>query len=136
MVKIVDIRFTEDHILGIGENGKEYRQSLLWHRPLLEASDDVRRDYTIMKEGIFWNRVDVQISFESFEYPDAEPTRLQHFFLTHPEINVSGFAKRFGLNSSLLRNYINGFKTPSPAKEKEILDCIVQLGREYIDVFL
>ena len=134
MIRIVDIRFTRSHIFGIADDGKEYRQSLLWYKPLLEAGDDVRQDYSFMKEGIFWNRVDVQISFESFEYPDAEPSQLQRFFLTHPEINVSGFAKRFGLNSSLLRNYINGFKTPSPAKEKEILDCIGQLGKEYIEV--
>lgn len=48
-------------------------------------------------------------SFESFEYDDAEPSKLQRFFLTHKEINISEFAKRIGMNATLLRNYINGF---------------------------
>ena len=48
-------------------------------------------------------------------------------------ITVSGFAKRFGLNPSLLRSYINGFKTPSPAREKEIISYINSLGKEYLN---
>lgn len=95
------------------------------------ANEQVRNDYTIMSEGIFWNQLDVRISFESFEYPDAEPTPLQHFFLTHPEINVTGFAQRFGLNPSLVRSYINGFKTPSKEREQEILGYVRELGKEY-----
>ncbi|MBQ6014505.1 MAG: DUF2442 domain-containing protein, partial [Firmicutes bacterium] len=67
-------------------------------------------------------------------YPESEPSRLQRFFLTHPEINVSGFARKFGFNPSLLRSYINGFKFPSANKEKEILDCIGRLGEEYQSV--
>ena len=74
------------------------------------------------------------ISFESFLYPDAEPTRLQHFFLTHPEINVSGFAQKFGFSASLMRSYINGFKTPSPEREQEIMRCIEKLGNEYLSI--
>ena len=105
---------------------------MLWYRQLLEAPDEVRNDFSFGASGIFWNQVDVQISFESFEYPDAQPTKLQRFFLTHSEINVSGFAKRFGLNPTLLRSYINGFKTPSPAREEEILAHIHALGEEYI----
>ena len=72
------------------------------------------------------------MSFESFLYADAEPTRLQHFFLTHPEINVSGFAQKYGFSASLLRSYINGFKTPSSAREQEIMNCIEKLGKEYL----
>ena len=97
----------------------------------MDANEQARNDYTMMSEGIFWNQLDVQISFESFEYPDAEPTPLQRFFLTHPEINVTGFAQRFGLNPSLVRSYINGFKTPSKEREEEILGYIRKLGKEY-----
>lgn len=131
MSKIVKIYFTPDQIVGVTDDGRELNQSLLWYRQLLEASDEVRNDYKIGASGIFWNKIDVQISFESFEYPDAQPTKLQRFFLTHPEINVSGFAKRFGLNPTLLRSYINGFKTPSPAREQEILSYVHTLGAEY-----
>ena len=132
MSKIVSISFTPDQIIGVTDDGRELRQSLLWYRQLLEATEEVKNDYRIGASGIFWNRIDVQISFESFEYPDAQPTKLQRFFLIHPEINVSGFAKRFGLNQSLLRSYINGFKTPSTAREEEILSYIHTLGEEYV----
>lgn len=131
MTKIVSISFSSDQIIGTTDDGRQLRQSLLWYRQLMDAPNEVRNDFTIGASGIFWNRIDVQISFESFEYPDAQPTNLQHFFLTHPEINVSGFAKRFGLNPTLLRSYINGFKTPSPAREQEIIAHIHTLGEEY-----
>ena len=132
MGKIVKVYLTPEQIVGVTDDGRELSQSLLWYRQLLEAPDEVRNDFSFGASGIFWNQVDVQISFESFEYPDAQPTKLQRFFLTHQEINVSGFAKRFGLNPTLLRSYINGFKTPSPAREEEILAHIRALGDEYI----
>ena len=59
---------------------------------------------------------------------------MQKFFLTHPEINVAGFAKSIGLNVTLLRNYINGFKKPSIEREKEIIDKIHALGNEMLKV--
>ena len=132
MGKIVKVYLTPEQIVGVTDDGRELSQSLLWYSQLLEAPDEVRNDFSFGASGIFWNQVDVQISFESFEYPDAQPTKLQRFFLTHQEINVSGFAKRFGLNPTLLRSYINGFKTPSPAREEEILAHIRALGDEYI----
>ena len=76
----------------------------------------------------------VQQCFESFEYEDAEPTKLQRFSLTHKELNITEFAKRIGINASLLRNYINGFKKPSSDREKQILDAIRELGKEYQSV--
>ena len=97
----------------------------------MTASEVERNEYVLGADGIFWNKLDVQVSFDSFLYPDAEPSKLQRFFLIHQEINVSGFAKRFGLNASLLRSYINGFKTPSTEREQEILSFIHKLGEEY-----
>lgn len=131
MMKITKICLGDDYIIGTTEKGEELKQSLLWYPALMNASEEVRNDYRFGEEGIFWNRIDVQISFESFLYPDAEPSRLQRFFITHPEINVTGFAKKFGLNPSLLRSYINGFKTPSVAREQVILQLIHKLGEEY-----
>ena len=82
--------------------------------------------------GIHWRKLDEDISFESFEYDDAEPSALQHFFLTHKEINVAEFARLMGLNPTLLRNYINGFKKPSKAREQEIMDFVHKLGKELV----
>jgi hypothetical protein len=35
-----------------------------------------------------------------------------------------------GMNPTLLRNYINGFKKPSKEREQEIFDHIHKLGEE------
>ena len=142
MKTISKIWFDGDWIYGLGDDGKTYRQSLLWYSRLRKASDEQRSMYEISTIGIHWHELDEDISFESFLYADAEPTRLQHFFLTHPEINVSGFAQKYGFNASLLRSYINGFKTPSPEREREIMHCIEEDGsfllnlKHYIDIIL
>ena len=64
------------------------------------------------------------------EVYDAQPTPMQKFFLTHKEINIAEFARSIGMNATLLRNYINGFKKPSVEREKAILAHIHQLGQE------
>ena len=131
MKRIETIWFDGEWIYGRGDDSVTYRQSLLWYKRLLEASESDRTRYEISTIGIHWPALDVDISFESFLYPEAEPSRIQRFFLTHEEINVSGFARKFGLNPSLLRSYVNGFKVPSQQKEQEILHMIHQLGEEY-----
>lgn len=128
------IWFDSDYIYVETEDGRELRQSLLWYPRLKEASDEERRDYKIGFDGLHWRNLDTDISFESFEYEDAEPSVMQRFFLTHKELNVAEFAKRIGINASLLRNYINGFKKPSVEREKQILDAIRALGEEYTRV--
>lgn len=127
---ITKIWFDGPYLYGLGDDGKTYRQSLLWYKSLLHATQEQRSAYEFSTIGIHWPELDEDVSFESFFYEDAEPTPVQRFFLTHPEINVAGFAARTGLNAALLRNYINGFKKPSPERESEILDAIHRLGRE------
>lgn len=129
-MKITEIWFDADYIYGKDEAGKEYKQSLLWYPKLCEASDDERSQYTFGMGGIHWRRLDEDISFESFGYDDAEPSAMQRFFLVHKEINVAEFARLIGLNPTLLRNYINGFKKPSKEREQEIIDFIHKLGKE------
>ena len=42
------------------------------------------------------------------------------------------FARMIGMNPTLLRNYINGFKKPSKEREQEIIEHIHKLGKEMI----
>ncbi len=58
-------------------------------------------------------------------------TPLQKFFSAHKEIKVSEFAKMIGIDATLLRNYINGYKKPSREREKEILSGIHNLAAQY-----
>ena len=131
-MKITKIWFDADYIYGKDEDGKEYKQSLLWYPRLRKASDEERSKYTFGLGDIHWRNIDEDISFESFEYEDAEPSALQRFFLTHKEINVAEFARLAGINPTLLRNYINGFKKPSKEREQELLSCIHKLGEEML----
>ena len=129
---IKEIWFDADYIYGRDENGKEYKQSLLWYPKLRMASAEEQSSYTIGFDGIHWRGLDEDISFESFEYEDAEPSAMQRFFLMHKEINVAEFARMMGLNPTLLRNYINGFKKPSKEREQEIIEHIHKLGKEML----
>lgn len=131
-MKITDIWFDADYIYGRDDKGKEYKQSLLWYPRLRVASDEERKQCTMSMSGIHWRDLDEDISFESFEYEDAEPTGLQRFFLTHKEINVAEFARSMDMNPTLLRNYINGFKKPSKEREQEIMNRIHELGKEML----
>lgn len=128
---IKELWFDKDYIYGKDENGATYKQSLLWYPKLSAASDDERSKYRIGFDGIHWQNLDEDISFESFTYVDAEPTPMQKFFLTHKEINIAEFAKQIGINASLLRNYINGFKKPSKEREQQILEHIHAIGKQY-----
>ena len=131
-MKINEIWFDADYIYGKDTEGREYKQSLLWYPRLRQANAEERVKYTFGFDGIHWRELDEDISFESFEYDDAEPYGLQRFFLTHKEINVAEFARSMGMNPTLLRNYINGFKKPSKEREQEIMDCIHKLGEELV----
>mgnify|MGYP002514292775 CR=1 FL=1 len=134
-MKIIKIWFDETYLYGENEDGKVYRQSLLWYPALMNASDEERTEYVFGMGGIHWRKLDEDISFESFLYPDAIPTELQRFFLSHKEINIAEFAKRIGINPTLLRNYINGFKTPSKQRTEQIIQGIKELGKELLSAF-
>lgn len=129
--KLRNITFDSKFIYAEDERGRKLKQSLLWYPALANATEEQRNNYTTGFTGFHWRDLDEDISFESFEYDDAVPSRLQEFFLLHKEINVAEFAKRIGINATLLRNYINGFKKPSAEREEAIIDAIHQLGLEY-----
>ena len=131
-MKIIKIWFKGDYLYVEDDSGKTYRQSLLWYKKLRSATDEEREQYTFGFDGIHWRNLDEDVSFESFAYEDAEPTKLQRFFLSHPEINIAEFARLIGMNPSLLRNYINGFKKPSKEREQMIIEKVNNIGKEYM----
>ena len=134
--KINKIWFEGEYIYGETPGGETVRQSLLWYPRLIKASEEEREKYSIGFTGIHWRELDEDISFESFFYEDSEPSVIQRFFLTHPQINISAFAKSIDINASLLRNYINGFKKPSRKREEEIIAGLHNLGYELVELSL
>lgn len=96
------------------------------------ATDEERERYQIGHFGIHWEKLDEDVSFESFEYDDPEPVGISKFFLSHPEINASAIARRLGIQQSLFAAYINGTKKPSKEREELMLNEIRALGEELI----
>jgi len=133
-MKIIRINFEEGRIVGETDDGRTLWQSLAYYRRLLEATPEQRNDYTINKFGIHWNELDEDISFESFDYPNREPSRLSKAFLLHPELNASAVARRLGIKQSLLAAYIHGTKNPSEKRTDEIIGAIHRIGRELSEI--
>lgn len=128
------IWFDADYIYCETLDGKTLRQSLLWYPALQRANDEQRAAFTMSCDGIHWRLLGTDISFESFEYDDAEPSSLQRFFLTHRELNVAEFARMVGIDPVQLRHYINGMKKPTKEWEEIILRHIHSMGHAYTKV--
>ena len=134
IMRIKSIRFADEHIYVLTDDGRELSQSLLYYPRLLGTSDAERADYRIGAFGIRWEKLDEDMSFESFEYPESEPSAFSRFFLTRPELNVSTRARRAGINASLMAQYVVGTKRPSEEQKAEIAAVLRQLGRELLNV--
>ena len=55
---------------------------------------------------------------------------LQQFFQYYRVINSKFLAQRIGMNESLLSQYVQGRKKPSPKQTNKILQGVQQVGRE------
>lgn len=130
---ITKVWFENDRVYGLTDDGRTLWQSLLYYRRLREATDEEREQYHIGHFGIHWEKLDEDMSFESFEYDDPEPVGISKFFLSHPEINASAIARRLGIQQSLFAAYINGTKKPSKEREQLILNEIRALGEELMN---
>ena len=127
---LTKIWFEDNRIYGLTDDGRTLFQSLLYYKRLMYATDEQRGNYEMDDEGIHWEELDEDISFESFEYEDPEPVGISRFFLSHPEINASAIARRLGMQQSLLASYINGTKKPSKEREELIMAEVRALGAE------
>ena len=65
-MKITKIWFENDRIYGLTDDGRTLWQSLLYYRHLRYATDEEREQYRIGHFGIHWEKLDEDVSFESF----------------------------------------------------------------------
>ncbi|MCQ2340075.1 MAG: DUF2442 domain-containing protein [Paludibacteraceae bacterium] len=132
-MKLTKVWIENDYLYGLGDDGKTYRQSLLWYRRLMNATPEQQANYELEPFGVHWNELDEDISYQGFiDRNNVEPTALQRFLLTHRELNLAELAKRMEMNTTLLRNYIYGWKTPSKERENQIWQTIRAIGQEYL----
>lgn len=127
---LTKIWFENNRIYGLTDDGRTLWQSLLYYKRLMNASEEQRNNYEMDDEGIHWEEIDEDVSFESFEYDNPEPVGISKFFLSHPEINASAIARRLGIHQSLFACYINGTKKPSKEREELIMNEVRALGLE------
>ena len=128
------IWFENEKLYAEMEDGRMLWQSILYYRRLVEATDEQRNNYELGNFGIYWEDIDEDVSYESFEYDNPEPVGISRLFLTHPELNASAVARRMGIQQSLLAAYINGTKKPSAEREAEILNVVRQIGKELMSL--
>lgn len=133
-MKVTKLWFDNEKIFILTDTGKELWQSLLWYPRLLNASNEQRMDYELWEYGIRWDKLDEDMSYESFLHEDPEPTGIALIFRKHPELNVSAVARKIGIRQSLLAAYISGTKKPSPKRTKEIIDVIHVIGKELVSI--
>ena len=93
------------------------------------ATQKERLNFTLSKDGIHWNDIDEDLSFEGF-FANKKTNTLYNLFIAHPELNASAIARRLGISQSLFAQYISGTKTPSAKRMEEILESIRSVGRE------
>lgn len=129
-MKATKVWFEGERIYIETDDGRTLWQSILYYQRLLHATEEQKKDFELGMFGIHWEEIDEDISYESFEYDDPEPTGISRFFLTHPEINASAVARRMGMNQSLLAQYIRGLKKPSEERSNMIMQTVREIGEE------
>ena len=127
---LTKIWFENNRLYGLTDDGRTLWQSLLYYKRLMNATEAQRNNYEMDDEGIHWEEIDEDVSFESFEYDNPEPVGISKFFLSHPEINASAIARRLGIHQSLFACYVNGTKKPSKERENLIMNEVRALGIE------
>lgn len=129
-MKINKIWFDNNRIYGETDDGRVLWQSLLYYKRLLNATPAERENYELDDEGIHWEALDEDVSFESFEYDDPEPTGISKLFLSHPEINAIAIGERLGIDRNVMVQYVNGTKKPSKELEERIMAEIQNVTKE------
>lgn len=129
-MKIKRIWFADDRIYGETSDGKIVWQSLLYYKRLRNATPQQRENYEMDDEGIYWEDLDEDVSFESFSYDDPAPKGISLLFLSHPELNAIAIGQRLGISQGLMTQYVNGTKKPSKEQECQIMQEVQNVASE------
>lgn len=129
-MKIKKIWFENNRIYGETDDGRVLWQSLLYYKRLLNATPSQRNNYEMDDEGIHWEDLDEDVSYESFEYDDPEPTGISKLFLSHPELNATAIGRRLGIDRDVMVQYVNGTGKPSKELEGKIMREIQNVTKE------
>lgn len=114
-------------------DGKEACEKFADFPRLRFATPEQRAGFTLSKDGIHWEEIDEDLSFEGF-FMEKPSNPLYDVFISHPELNASAIARRLGMSQSLFAQYVSGAKKPSKERMEAIFDTIRAVGHELCSV--
>lgn len=110
-------------------DGREACEKFANYPRLKFATPNQRANYTVNEEGLRWEDLDEDLSFEGF-FHEKKTNPLYDLFIAHPELNAAAIARRLGMSQSLFAQYVSGMKKPSEKRFSEIVETIRSIGRE------
>ena len=114
-------------------DGREACEKFTEFPRLRFATPEQRAAFTLSKEGIHWEEIDEDLSFEGF-FMQKPSNPLYDVFIAHPELNASAIARRLGISQSLFAQYVSGTKKPSAERLETIFETIRSVGKELCEV--
>lgn len=94
-----------------------------------EIKENIREAITLQLEGMKEDGEEVPFNLQE-DFNIELKLDVAQVFNLYQSINSTGFAKRIGMNQSLLSQYVNGIKKPSEKQARRILEGVVNFGRE------
>ena len=82
--------------------------------------------------SLFFEGENVSITHENLQFE----IDFKQFFRYYRVINSKFLAKKIGMNATLLSQYVQGRKKPSPAQTEKILTGIHEIGKELSEIRL
>lgn len=94
-----------------------------------EIKENIREAITLQLDGMKEDGEEVPFNLRE-DFNIELKLDVAQVFNLYQSINSTGFAKRIGMNQSLLSQYVNGIKKPSEKQARRILEGVVNFGRE------
>jgi len=82
--------------------------------------------------NLYFEDQQIQLSQENIQFE----VDFQQFFKYYKVLNANFLAQRIGINPTLLSQYVQGHKKPSPKQSEKILYGIRQIGQELSEINL
>ncbi|MDO4164659.1 MAG: DUF2442 domain-containing protein [Bacteroides sp.] len=128
-IRIEKVWLTDTAVWIRTTDGKEAQELFADYSRLKFATPQQRANFKVDSQGIHWEELDEDLSFEGF-FQEKNPNVLYRLFTNHPELNAAAIARRMGMSQSLFAQYVSGAKKPSPQRLADIIETIRSVGRE------
>ena len=132
-IKIEKVWLTDTEVWIRTTDGVEAYEKFSEFPRLKFATPEQRNNFTLSDDGIHWEEINEDLSFEGF-FRERKLNPLYELFINHPELNASAIARRLGMSQSLFAQYVSGTKKPSKESLEEIFEAIRSIGRELCTV--